>query len=373
MGSWKDKKRGHWCYSFQFRNKDYAGRNFKTRREADAAEAERRKQVKDAEKKTRIGTDLLTLANKYMDFAEKRFAQKTADYKHFVIAGFMRKVGKDKLVKEIVPLDIFNYLQTRPSNNNFNVHRKDLSAMFSFGNKVLKLGIANPCADIEEMPHTVKAKDIPSEEDVLKIIMAADPKTDEQDLVLCVIHTLGRIDELLRLTWQDVNFEKRTVTLWTRKRKGGKYEPDTLPMNQDLYDVLQPRWKKRKSDKWVFLNPETEDRYNRRPKLMGGLCKRAGITPLGTTKRRIKGKVKEIPVYYGWHSLRHFMASYLADREKIGTKAISGLLRHKNLRTTEIYIQSIDESQRVAMDRIEGKFRAGGQTENEKEKSDAGD
>ncbi len=51
------------------------------------------------------------------------------------------------------------------------------------------------------------------------------------------------------------------------------------------------------------------------------------------------------------------MASYLADQERVGViKAVSGLLRHKNLRTTEIYLHSIDEGQRIAIDKIQGKF-----------------
>jgi len=69
-----------------------------------------------------------------------------------------------------------------------------------------------------------------------------------------------------------------------------------------------------------------------------------------------KGKYKDIDLYYGFHSLRHFMASYLADREKVGTQAISKLLRHKSIRTTEIYLHSVDESQRSAMVSLEGKF-----------------
>jgi hypothetical protein len=31
-------------------------------------------------------------------------------------------------------------------------------------------------------------------------------------------------------------------------------------------------------------------------------------------------------------------------------------IRHKNLRTTEIYLHSIDEGQRIAIDKIQGKF-----------------
>ena len=74
---------------------------------------------------------------------------------------------------------------------------------------------------------------------------------------------------------QDVNFEKRIVTLWTRKRKGGSYESDPMPMNQDLYNVLWHLWEDKQQNKWVFFNEKTGTRYMHRPKLMKSLCMRA--------------------------------------------------------------------------------------------------
>ncbi len=73
--------------------------------------------------------------------------------------------------------------------------------------------------------------------------------------------------------------------------------------------------------------------------MMKGLCKRANIDPA-----------------FGFHSIRHFIASYLADTEKIGKKAIGGLLGHKALQTTEIYIHSVDGSEREAINTLSGKF-----------------
>jgi integrase len=75
-------------------------------------------------------------------------------------------------------------------------------------------------------------------------------------------------------------------------------------------------------------------------------------------KRKIREeeKIRFVPRYYGFHALRHFMASYLMDEENVSLKTVSGLLRHKNVRTTEIYLHSVDQSQLAASGKSEGEF-----------------
>jgi len=360
MTSWKDRSRGHWRYRFQFKGENYYGKGFPTRRESDAAEAEHRRMLRAQKKTTHSGMAFVYAVNTYLDYAERKFATKTYKYKRFVYQCFLDRYGDIDLL-EITTQHVHEYLNSLSSNNLYNVHRKELSSLFTFAIRQLKSDIKNPCLDVEKMPHSAKQKDIPSEEEILRLIMVSIPG-DERDILLCCLQTLGRIDEVLRLTWQDVNFEKRIVTLWTRKRKGGAYEADPMPMNQDLYDILKRRWPERKQEKWIFYNEDTGTRFMHRPKMMASLCKRAGIEPIGKgqkklTKGKKKGQIVENDHYYGFHALRHFMASYLADQERVGTQAVSRLLRHKNLRTTEIYLHSLDESQRFAIEKIEGKFK----------------
>jgi len=223
--------------------------------------------------------------------------------------------------------------------------------------------LVNPCLALDPMAVDEPKPPTPTVDEVLKIIVAAR-SGDELDIVLCCLHLLGRIDEILRLRWKDVNFEKQTITLWTRKRKDGKYESDQMPMNQVLQDTLKYRWEKRTQEQWVFFNKKTGekgDRYYHRPRMMASICKRAGLTPIGKGKIKLwrgknKGKIVEIDHYYGFHSFRHFMASYLADEERISSKSAQRLLRHKNLSTTERYLHFIDPHQRATMALIEEKF-----------------
>jgi integrase len=104
-----------------------------------------------------------------------------------------------------------------------------------------------------------------------------------------------------------------------------------LPMNTDLYESLWWWWNNRrfKNSPYVFVNDRRGlhygQQYKYRNHFMRGLCKRAGIRP------------------FGFHALRRYVASVLADTHKVSAKRIQRILRHKSLSTTERYIQNINE------------------------------
>ena len=291
MGVWKDKTRKDWRYEFQYRGGRYAGGGHASRREAMSAREERRKEIKESSRLIHQGMGFKEAASAYLDYSERKHAKSTYQYKKLIVKTFLQSQG-NLPITDVSPAIISNYLSELKTNALYNARRKDLSALFEWAIKTYKLPISNPCKDVDKMPHPYKIKEIPTEEEILRIIMAAAPG-DEQDIIMCCVHLLGRIDEILRLTWQDINFEKRAVTLWTRKRKDGAYEPDDMPMNDDLYYILKKRYDSRTDEKWVFYNEDTGDRYYHRPKMMASICKRAGVDPIGMTKRKIdKGKNK---------------------------------------------------------------------------------
>jgi integrase len=154
-----------------------------------------------------------------------------------------------------------------------------------------------------------------------------------------LLHLAARVDEVCRLTWQDIDFKNRTVTRWTKKRRGGSLESIVTYMNNDLYIQLDAIYKNRRNDKWVFYNAKIDDRYRNRRKMLYAICTRAKIDP---------------PIHF--HELRHFVASLLANTKDVSKKTISDLLGHKSLSTTEIYLHSIGESKKSAIQSLEGKF-----------------
>lgn len=336
MALYFDRNRGLWRYEFQHGGERYTG-SAPTKAEARAAREEHRKatrlQSSPSPQTTTAATGFKAVANLYLDWSAKRHTQQTYEYKRTIYRRFLAEVG-DINIQDITPAVLHAFLVRRPTNHSYNVYRKDLCALLAFAVKQLRVMEHSPCWALERMPEEVKRKEIPTQEEFLRIMAAANP--DERPLLVVLAHTLGRIDEVLGMTWEDVNFEKRTVTLWTRKRKGGNREPRIVHMNEDLHRVLFPLWRRREQQTWVFFNRQAGTRYIRRPKLMASLCKRAGVK------------------HYGFHVLRHFVATYLHDAMKVPTGVIGGILGHQSKRTTEIYLHSIDERARDAMMRLEG-------------------
>ena len=156
--------------------------------------------------------------------------------------------------------------------------------------------------------------------------------------------TGGRVGEINALTWDDVNFDERCVTLWTRKRKGGNREPRDVPMIQKLFDIMRHRFENRVADiPWVFWHSywsrkagqKVRGRYDDRKKIMKSLCTAADVK------------------YFRFHAIRHLTASILDDLG-ISIGVIQRILGHQNRRTTEIYLHSVGEAEREAMNMLEG-------------------
>jgi len=337
MGLWKDKDTKTWKFKFQMAGKVYGGGGHKTKKAAMAAREQRKLHIKEngSGKKTPTDTGFREAASRYLDFSARRHAKKTYAYKAYVFDEFIKHAG-DLPLNQITPGVIQDYLTTRKTNSNYNRHRKDLAALFSFARKTLQIIQHNPCDVVERLPEERFVKKIPTQEEFLKLLAAAGP--DERPLLTVLAHTMARIDEILRLRWVDVNFDKGFLTLYTRKTNDGAYRGRDIPLNADLRSTLKSLWGKRVQDEWVFLNPVTKTKFTRRSKFMRGICKRAGIPN------------------YGFHSIRHFISSYLFDKEKIGKATIGKLLGHQSLSTTDIYLHSLDDSLRGAMQKLEGSF-----------------
>jgi integrase len=113
---------------------------------------------------------------------------------------------------------------------------------------------------------------------------------------------------------------------------------DYFPMSDALYESLWWWWSNRavKDSPYVFPNDRPGPHYGKphvdHRKFLQRLCMRAGVRP------------------FGYHAMRRYVASVLADTHKISAMTIQRILRHKKLATTERYIQKINNDLKSTLD-----------------------
>jgi len=309
-----------------------------TKRLARKWEVETRKALRNTGALIQQSMGLNIFCSKYLDAAKQRMSPKVLQEKLSVSKRICNELGKHTPVDEITVDMVASYLERQAierSNNASNADRKNILAMWSWGVKRLDLP-SNPVAKIDKLPHDVQKQYTPPEKDVLKVLAVAT--REERVFLDCYLHTAARRSEIFRWDWnEDINFDKREVRLGTRKTKDGSMEYEWLPMNDDLYNSLMWLWKNKPhvDSPYVFVNTAPGPYYGQpfvgRRRFLKGLCKRAGVEP------------------FGFHALRRYVASIFADKHKVSAKTIQRILRHKNLSTTEKYLENIHHDLRETM------------------------
>jgi integrase len=317
MGCWQVKGKG-WRYKFEFKGQTYSGQWFNTKGEANAGRAEHRKRVKSPPISENGPPEWVfaSLMIDYLEESQRKFRPKTWKYKRFVYQNFLDFAGNLPL-SQISEHLVGKYLMTRPSNYNYNFHRKDLGALFRWAVDRGLMAV-NPCLKIDPLP--VEPGDLIhiTEEEWNRFLLAAG---SERPFFLTIFYTLGRVGEILRLKWSDLDWEREEIRLWTRKRKGGQMEEDWLSLPPELRDTLRGLCcRPGRHPEYVFINPKTGRPFTQRRRLIQGICRRAGVRP------------------FGFHAIRHMGADWLMNHGE-DLRTISRYLRHKSLATTERYLR----------------------------------
>jgi integrase len=337
MSVYSVKDKG-WRYDFTLKGTRYTGSWFKTKKEARTAEEKRREELaKPKEETTPTDMAFLDLVNRRLDHVKSYNSEEHYHTYKYMAKRWIQLWGElncGEIAGNMVEEHILE--RSKISAYTANKDLRYLRATFNYG-LAKKLIASNPTEGIGFLPVEKKLKAIPSTREVDKVIEVAD--LDTQDYLWTIRETMGRVGEINRLRWEDVDFEKRVVVLYTRKKRGGHLTPRSVAMTEKLFEVLSQRYKKRDKKKpWVFWHRywSTKEKkikegpFGDRKKIMRVLCKKAGVK------------------YFRFHPLRHAGASIM-DQQNVPIGAIQRILGHENRRTTEIYLHSIGEMEREAM------------------------
>jgi len=341
-----------WRYHFRYKGIRYTKAWFKTKTEARQAMVEHQNELKNPRPQTMTPTDItfIDLVNKRLDYVQVYNTERHYKDYRYMARRWVKNWGNllcSQITRDMVQQFIIK--RSRSSSDTGNKEIRYLRATFNYGKKEGYVA-TNPADGIDFLPVEKSLKYIPPKEDVLKVILAADP--DVQDYLWVIKETLGRMSEVNQLTWEDVDLQNQSVTLYTRKKRGGHKTPRKIPMTKKLYEVLFRRYRERRKDMpWVFwqtywsnkTGEKKEGPYIDRRRIMNTLCKKVGVK------------------YFRFHALRHFGASVM-DHANVPKGSIQRILGHERRETTEIYLHSIGESEREAIRIMEEALRSGEST-----------
>jgi site-specific recombinase XerD len=143
-----------------------------------------------------------------------------------------------------------------------------------------------------------------------------------------------RKSELLNLTWDDVDFERKKIKIIEKADWSPKTSERQIPLNGGLFKVLKALGAKKRG-KYVFHDKGQQIESNRLRKRLMSLTKRCGF--LDVTKL---------------HSLRHTFASHLVMKG-VDLPTVKKLMGHADIDTTMIYSHLADDHVDKAVEKLE--------------------
>ena len=143
-------------------------------------------------------------------------------------------------------------------------------------------------------------------------------RRDMYDLVVVLLDTGARYNEIASLKWKDVDLRKKEIHLYRPKVRN----ESILHMTGRVHQVLTRRFNEKSTAQQHVFTAEDGSAGKYAPGPFNSACKRAGIE--GITL----------------HSLRHTFASRLAQ-SGLSLQEIQSLLGHTSIMTTQIYAHLI--------------------------------
>ena len=223
------------------------------------------------------------------------------------------------MLEDISPRDIEGYKSERAGEVSPNTVNHELRMFRAFLHKLVdwKLIHESPCTSVKDIRVVDQTRAFLSSEELSRIL---EKLKDSflHDVVLFAAMTGMRRGEIVNLSWNDVDMERKLIVVRSSssyQTKSGKIR--TIPMNSTVLGLLACR---SHSAEYVFTGKRGE-------KLNGNFVR-------GKLKAAVKDCGLDPRLHF--HSLRHTFASLLVQRG-ISLYHVQKLLGHSSPRVTEIY------------------------------------
>jgi integrase len=178
----------------------------------------------------------------------------------------------------------------------------------------------------------------------------------EWTAALLVAVTGLRAEEGFGLQWHDVDWDKSLIHVrrcWSKGRITAgktKLSMTQVAMHPALAEALH-RWRREtaygRDEDWIFPSKKKKGKIPRSPGVAAQDYLRPGAVKAGVISEDFRGR-------FGWHNLRHSLATFFGSREDVSLATIQAMMRHTKPTTTALYLHRVNAAHLEA----QGKFLA---------------
>lgn len=277
---------------------------------------------------------LAAFIEEYLAYSKSNKARQSYERDTFIIKNFTGFIQADKL-SAVTPAKLEAYkVHRREGGAKLTTVNRELNTIKAMFNKAVAWGslAQNPAKSVQKFREPRRQVRYLSKEEVRAILKAADERL--RPILEVFLHTGLRRDELIHLSWADIDFKNRALSVQAKDGWHPKdYEARHIPLTPRLKEVLGEL--PRKGDGPIFTNGSGNP--------LNGIV-------LSRTFRVLlrRSGIKHASI----HTLRHTFASHLI-MSGADLYTVQKLLGHSSIKTTEIYAHLAPDYLRSALERLE--------------------
>ena len=285
----------------------------------------------------------------YLKYSKARHSRQYAQSNGYRAKRLIEWFGENRLLRDISPIDIENFLYERTRKCGPCTFNSDLMFLKSFFNRCVEWEYisSNPAARIKQKKRPPGRLRYLSENELRRLMQELEKEPLHwRALFLTALHTGMRKGEVINLKWGDVDFAATRIIVQNSKNNEKRIIPMTSTLKnilQELYNLQQKTTGCVSPVDYVFVNPENGRR----------------ITAPGSRFRKLlkRARIKD----FRFHDMRHNFASYLA-MNNVDIRTIQELLGHKDIKMTIRYShlssRALEQAVRKFNDYVEEKLDA---------------
>ena len=305
----------------------------RTKSEALEYEADIKTEISLIHRKKKDESDIITIGQlfaeylKYSEINNKPQFFKDNKHRTKVMTAFF---GADTKINQINPAQIEKFKSyivsdLKDTKSTFNRYFSTLKKAYNVVIINHRLNLLNPCNLVKPFKEDNSKLRYLTEEEEKRLLK--ELASHLKPIVICALTTGLRLQNILKLKWESIDFEYNYIEILKQENKGHK--KIQIPLSKKFKKELKKIGIKKTG--YVFINPDTKKPYT--------------SIKTGFNKALQRAKIDN----FRFHDLRHTVGTRLVSKGA-DLQTVKELLAHSDIKTTQRYLHPVKENIKKAID-----------------------